>query len=135
MATKKKTKHYQPSASNRKAKKSYKADSVPLAELNAGDSISGTFQGRKLVEGVMNPITKTPNDVWFYNFVDLETGDRFAVSGRAMLDQAFEDAATAEGGIERLIGVDMTINRGEDQKTGRNFNLGTYEIVILEDEE
>jgi hypothetical protein len=128
--TKKKTYSQAASKDPRTKGRSFKADSVPLAELNAGDTVVGTLQGRKQVS-VINKYTKEPNDVWFYIFTD-ESGNKFAVSGRAMLDNAFEDASQALGGFEKLVGEDIRINRGDDEKTGQGFNLGTYEIIVLE---
>lgn len=135
MATKKtkKDKYVQgaDAAKDSRKGKSFKAEQLPLAQLDEGDTLVGTFQGRKQMN-VMNPKTKERNDVWFYRFRD-KNGTGFAVSGRTMLDQAFDDAAEQMGGIDELVGLDLRINRGDDVETGAGNTMGSYELVVLED--
>jgi hypothetical protein len=115
----------------RKVRKSYKADRLPFAELDEGESITGTFQGRKQIT-IKDRKTQNPKDIWIYKFADVDSGEGFAISGRFMLDEAFEKLAEDEGGFERLEGEEVRIERGEDEKTGGGNRMGTYEIQILE---
>jgi hypothetical protein len=129
--SKKREKYTPGSVSDRKARKSHKAESLPFAELEQeGSSIEGTFQGRKQIT-IKDRNTHLPKDIWVYRFVD-ESGNAFLISGRTMLDQAFEELAEEEGGLDRLIGEDLRINRGDDERTSGGFSMGTYEIMILE---
>lgn len=129
-AKKKKDKYVQTGQDDNRKGKSFKAEQLPLATLDEGDTLVGTFQGRKQMN-VMNPKTKERNDVWFYRFRD-KKGVGFAVSGRTMLDQAFDDCAEQSGGIEELVGMDLRINRGEDVETGAGNTMGSYELIVLE---
>jgi hypothetical protein len=115
----------------RKVKKSYKAETLPFAELEEGQSVAGTFQGRKQIT-IRDRNTHEPKDIFIYKFMDISSGDGFAISGRFMLDEAFEKLAEELGGFDRLEGEDVCINRGEDEKTGGGNRMGTYEIQILE---
>ncbi len=116
--------------SDRKAKHSYKAESLPFAELEEGQSVEGTFQGRRQIN-IRDRNTHEHKDIWVYAFVDVD-GTRFLISGRTMLDQAFDEVIEAQGGIDRLQGEDLRINRGDDERTSGGFTMGTYEIMILE---
>lgn len=132
MAQKKKgSTRFKPSAPERKVKKSYRAETLPFAELDENSSISGTFQGRKEIT-IKDRKTQQPKDIFIYKFADMESGDGFAISGRFMLDEAFEKLAEELGGFDRLEGEDIRIERGEDEKTGGGNRMGTYEIQILE---
>lgn len=126
-----KKKALKPSESGKKAQRSYKAEMLPFVEINEGASITGTFQNRRMIT-IRDRITKDPKDIWIYSFRDVNNGSKFAVSGRTMLDQAFDAMFEAEGGIEKIIGREIRIERGEDSNTSAGFNLGTYEVSLLE---
>jgi hypothetical protein len=132
MAQKKRVK-FKPTATERKVRKSVKPETLPFAELDEGGSVAGTFQGRKEIT-IKDRKTQEPKDIFIYKFSDLDSGDGFAISGRFMLDEAFEKLAEEEGGFDRLIGEDIRIDRGEDEKTGSNNRMGTYEVSILDAE-
>jgi hypothetical protein len=131
MAKRKRESYKAPVASERKAKRTFKAASLPFADLNSpGDSVEGTFQGRRQIT-IKDRVTREPKDIWVYTFTD-EDGKRFLISGRTMLDQAMDELIESEGGLDRFIGSDLRINRGDDERTGSGFDMGTYEIMILE---
>ena len=132
MATKKKAK-FKPTAVERKVRKSVKPETLPFAELDEKESIVGTFQGRKQIT-IKDKKSQQPKDIFIHKFKDLESGEGFAISGRFMLDEAFEKMAEEEGGFDRLEGEDIRIERGEDEKTGGGNRMGTYELSILEQE-
>jgi len=128
----KKKQMYKPNAGDpKKVGKSYKAQSIPFAELEEKTSVVGTYQRRRQIN-IKDRISKEPKDIWIYIFSDVKTGDKFAITGRTMLDQAFDEMIEAEGGEDHVIGLDMRINRGENERTSGGFDMGTYEIMVLE---
>jgi hypothetical protein len=105
----------------------------------AGDTFSGTFKGLQ-VKDLYSPKTKSTSATRMYNFVT-DDGERVILTGRAMLDDQFDEMAmeaaqsTLEepGGVEALRGEYFKITRNVDIKTAGGNSLGSYIVEWLEE--
>jgi len=67
-----------------------------------------------------------------YSFRD-ENGKKRVLLGRAMLDSAFEEMFEQEGGMDKCIGLNIKIERGEDEKLPGRRTMGTYDLTVWEE--
>lgn len=112
-------------------RRTYQADGGRSVSIEAGDEIAGVFQGEKEIT-ITDSKKGTTKDVRVFMFRDSK-GDKFVVLGRTMLDQAFDDMYEAEGGYEKVIGLNVQINRGQDKKLPGKRTMGTYELSVWEE--
>jgi hypothetical protein len=111
--------------------KSFKGEMPPWHELKEKDSVIGIYQGYKMLT-IKDNETGKEKEIRVYQFRDVtDDTKRFAVSGRSLLDAAFDMAWESVGGEERLQGETLAIERGEDTKTGKK-RIGNYELTIME---
>ncbi len=67
-----------------------------------------------------------------YNFRN-EAGKKEGILGRPMLDNAFIEMFEGLGGEDKVEGMYVAIERGDDQKLPGKRTMGTYEVSCWED--
>ena len=92
--------------------------------------IVGIFQRAKLTT-ITDIETHEPKEIMVYTFRDVKTGEPFGVlGGRVGLDNAFENLFDMHGGQERVKGMWVSIERGEDsERVGKAGSIGNYEVA------
>src|SRR6516162_732866 len=90
----------------RKSKLVIKGEQAPQKKLEGpGDSILGYFQGYKIAMMADSQVDGGKKAVRYYQFHEEDDDTkRFVVSGRLMLDDAFDQVVTKLGGIDALLG-------------------------------
>jgi hypothetical protein len=128
------TKKQDPWTTNKVAipKKAHKATSelAPVRKPTENSQIVGVFQSAK-IQTINDINTKLPKDIMVYNFREQGTGARFAVlGGRTGMDAAFDTLFMEMGGAEKLAGMVVCIERGEDlaRGEGKAGSIGTYNV-------
>lgn len=100
---------------------------TPIAE---GEEIRGKFIRRRNVT-ITDRKTQERKTIFAYD-LRLEDGSTASISGRALLDDAFNDVFDAIP-QEKLAGQEVSIIRGEDVETPTEGNMmGTYEVLVWE---
>lgn len=122
-----------PATKPRKSKFKVVGEMPPLRKLEgAGDSAIGIFQGIKAQE-IKDKETGVQKMVRFYLFREEDDEKKkFVVSGRMMLDQAFDSVAELAGGVDVLEGEVMEFRRLKDTKRDGAKRLGNYEVEVYE---
>lgn len=103
------------------------ADTRKLIE---GGQIAGIFVKAKMAT-IQDTETHEDKEVMVYTFRDRTTGEPFAVlGGRVGLDNAFDDLFMRQGGQEKVSGMMVVIERGEDSErsNGRKGIIGNYDV-------
>lgn len=111
--------------------RSYKSETGKSVSIEPGESVEGVFQGEKTIT-IQDQKKREEKEVRLYQFRDPE-GKRFVVLGRTMLDEAFDNMYAAEGGYEKAVGLNVKIERGQDEKLSNNRSMGTYELSVWEE--
>lgn len=101
----------------------------PTRKIVEGGQIVGVFQKAKVSE-IHDTNTKELKPVMIYTFRDPQTGEIFSVlGGRVGLDNAFENLFLELGGQEKVVGMMVAIERGEDiERSGAAGVIGTYDV-------
>ena len=118
-----------------KSAKKTTSELAPVRKPTENSRIVGVFQAAKL-QTINDINTKLPKDIMVYNFRDTKTGERFAVlGGRTGMDAAFDTLFQESGGQEKVIGMFVCIERGEDIDRGDNKagSIGTYNVYAWHD--
>lgn len=114
-------------------------------KLKAGDSVTGVFISLRMRK-IKDRRTKLPKQIRVYA-LRMADGNIIKIGTRALLDSCFDDVMDEHGGMELMEtqfqgkGIDwitnrvIKINRGEDTETTEGDEMGTYEILVEEDEE
>lgn len=126
--------------------KSYKNEGKSdFAKIKPGDSITGVFISLRMRK-IKDRRTKMPKDIRVYALRTAESGV-VKIGSRALLDSCFDDIMDDHGGMELIEnqfggpGIKwitnrvITINRGDDTETSEGDEMGTYEILVEEEEE
>lgn len=111
--------------------RAYRAEMAKSVTIEPGDQIEGVFQGEKEVS-ITDHNTGVKKDVRVYQFRDRD-GKKFVVLGRFMLDQGFDELYEKEGGHDKVVGCNIAISRGDDEKLPGKRTMGTYELTIWEE--
>lgn len=123
-----------PKPNARKSLLKLKGEQLPQKKLeNAGDIVSGVFLGYKVImlDDMDSPNGQKP--VRYYEFHEEGNEDaQFVVSGKLMLDQAFDTAVRKMKGIDKLQGKFLEFSRQADTKLDAKRSLGNYMIEIFE---
>lgn len=117
----------------RKSKFKVVGEMPPLKKLeSAGDAAGGFFQGVKINE-IKDKETGVKKNVRFYLFREEEDEKkRFVISGRTMLDLAFDAVAEQAGGMDQLEGELLEVTRLKDTKREGAKRLGNYQVEVFE---
>src|SRR4029077_14408859 len=118
----------------RQSKLPIKGGQAPQVKLEvAGDSAIGFYHGYKIAD---LPDTNHPGGtkaVRFYEFREEEDElKKFVVSGRLMLDEAFDAVVAKLGGVENLVGELVQFTRLADTRLTGKKRMGNYEIEVFE---
>jgi hypothetical protein len=108
--------------------RSYKADMPAKVSISVGESFTGVFQSAQEIE-ITDKKTGQLKPVMQYLFRD-EKGQKCGMLGAFQLDMCFEEVFEKEGGQEKVQGLKMTINRGDDSKLPGKRTMGNYEITV-----
>lgn len=113
--------------------RSFKKSGEGFTPLAAGEEIRGKFLRMRSVT-IRDRETHQPKTILAYD-LKLEDGSTASISGRALLDDAFNDVFAAIP-QEKLSGQEISIIRGEDVETSTTEQtgnmMGTYEILVWE---
>ena len=137
MPPKKETENSFPSSSERKIRAQKKGEQLPQVKLEKpGDEASGYFQGFKIAMLDDEKAGKKP--VRYYEFVDvIDPKKRFVVSGRLMLDMAYDDVLRDIQETDpdfHMEGELITLRRLDTTKLKGGRTLGNYEVIVYESE-
>jgi hypothetical protein len=121
-------------ATKRKSVLKVKGEQLPQKKLEQpGDMTSGLFVGYKVISLDDMDSANGKKDVRYYEFAEEGNSDkRFVVSGKLMLDQAFDTAARKLGGVDRMKDKIVQFTRLEDTRLDARRSLGNYEIEVFE---
>lgn len=112
--------------------RSFKKSGEGFYPLAAGDEVEGRFLRRRNVS-IVDRTTRQRKDINAYD-LELSDGEKISISGRALLDDAFNDIFNELGGEDKLRGKQITIKRLEDVETATTEQtgnmMGTYEILV-----
>lgn len=100
-----------------------------FTEFVEGEEITGTFISMEEIEIKDRKPPYEMKTIRVYN-LKLDDGSKARISGRALLDSAFEEIAEELGGISKLSGMRLSLIRGEDIENTEGNNMGTYEIIV-----
>lgn len=110
-----------------KVNRRFKGEMPEFHKIEENEDIRGVFQGYKEIE--INDKEKGKKQIRVYRFRDPDDEKKkFALSGRSLLDVAFDDMFEAVG-YDSCIGVTLHIFRAKDSKNGAN-RIGNYEIEM-----
>jgi len=113
--------------------RSFKKSGEGFTPLAVGEEIRGKFVRMRKVNIVdRNSATGERKTINAYDLT-LADGSKASISGRALLDDAFQEIFDAIG-HDKLIGQEITIIRGEDVETSTTEQtgnmMGTYEVLV-----
>jgi hypothetical protein len=118
------------SATAGKTPRSFKRSGEGFTPLNENEEITGKFVRMRNIT-ITDRLTHDKKTIRAYD-LEAENGEAFCISGRALLDDAFNDVFESVP-KEKLAGQTITIKRGEDVDTPTEGNrMGTYEILLWE---
>ena len=100
-----------------------------FTEFVEGEEITGIFVSMEEIDIKDRKPPYETKTIRVYN-LKLEDGTKARISGRALLDSAFEEIAEELGGISKLEGMKISLVRGEDTENTEGNNMGTYEIIV-----
>jgi hypothetical protein len=113
------------------AGRSFKRSGEGFTPINEGEEIKGKFVRMRNVT-ITDRTTHERKTIKAYDLI-LEDGSAASISGRALLDDAFQDVFDAIG-ADKLAGQTISIIRGEDVETATTETtghmMGTYEIIV-----
>lgn len=119
-----------------KVKMKVKGEQAPQKKLEGpGDTVIGIYQGYKVSMLDDDNADDGKKPVRFYEF--RETDDqtkRFVVSGRLMLDDAFDRVFEEFKGSDGLKGEMVRITRVADTKLDPKRRMGNFEVEVYETE-
>jgi hypothetical protein len=105
----------------------FKGEMPEFHKLEENEDIRGVYQGYK--EITIKDKEKGEKLIRVYRFRDPDDEKKkFALSGRSLLDMAFDEMFEAVG-ADAVIGEVLHIFRGKDSKNGAN-RIGNYEIEL-----
>lgn len=108
--------------------KSFSRIDTALAPFQVGEEIKGVFLGvRDRV--ITDRETRQPKIIRIYSIKESDT-EITRIGSRALLDDAFDEAAAAYGGVDKLVGKTISFIRGENVETIGGNEMGTYEIIV-----
>lgn len=99
-----------------------------LTTFVEGEEIRGRFLGMREKQ-ITDKRTREKKNIRVYS-IQLQNGSVAKIGSRALLDGAFDDTVDGVGGLEKLIGQEVSFIRGEDKKTSGGDPMGTYEIIV-----
>ena len=124
----------QPKPKERKSIFKAQGEQYPQKKLERpGDMTSGVFLGYKVIslDDMDSPNGK--KDVRYYEFHEEGNEDKmFVVSGKLMLDNAFDTAVRKLGGIDRLKNCIVQFTRDPDSRLDAKRSMGNYTIEVFE---
>ena len=109
--------------------KSFSRIDGSLASFEVGEEIKGVFLGVK-DKVITDRETRQPKTIRIYSIKESDN-QISRIGSRALLDDAFDEAAAAFGGAEKLVGKTISFIRGENVETTGGNEMGTYEIVVF----
>ena len=113
--------------------RSFKKTGEGFTPINEGEEIRGTFVRMRNVS-IVDRNSGERKTIKAYDLT-LADGTKVSISGRALLDDAFNDVFDAVP-HDKLIGQEISIIRGEDVETATTETtgnmMGTYEVLIWE---
>lgn len=108
--------------------RSFKKTGEGFTPIEVGEEIRGKFVRMRSVT-ITDRKTGDRKTIKAYD-LKLEDGSNASISGRALLDDAFNDVFDAIG-QDKLAGMEISIIRGEDVETPTEGNMmGTYEVLV-----
>jgi hypothetical protein len=108
--------------------RSFKKTGEGFTPIQVGEEIRGKFVRMRHVT-ITDTKTHERKTINAYD-LKLEDGSTASISGRALLDDAFNDVFDAIP-QDKLAGQEISIIRGEDVETPTEGNMmGTYEVLV-----
>jgi len=108
--------------------RSFKKTGEGFTSIEIGEEIRGKFVRRRNVT-ITDRKSGDRKTICAYDLT-LDDGSNVSISGRALLDDAFNDVFDAIG-QDKLTGREISIIRGEDVETPTEGNMmGTYEVLV-----
>lgn len=108
--------------------KSFSRIDGALTPFNVGEEITGNFLAVRDKQ-ITDRETRQPKTIRIYS-IKISDTEIARIGSRALLDDAFDEAAASFGGADKLVGKKVSFIRGEDVETQGGNEMGTYEIIV-----